>query len=118
MRLSSRKIVRLPIPTRAEFRAEGNPTAGGQARGGFPAPGGLAEETSRGPPRQRFRPANSPCWALVVGEESWVSGAVWHPTGPVLGRDGCDLECARPRLVVYGVACFAPSAHGIKDDFY
>src|SRR5262245_55525760 len=38
MRLSRRKIVRLPIPTRAEFRAEGNPTAGGQARGGAPGP--------------------------------------------------------------------------------
>src|SRR5262249_38070072 len=117
MRLSRRKIVRLPIPTRAEFRAEGNPTAGGPARGGGSRPPGLPRRPVGGPPRQRFRRANSPCWALVVGEESWVSGAVWHPTGPVLGRGGCDLECARPRLVVYGVACFAPSAHGIKDDF-
>ena len=27
---------------------------------------------------------------------------------------GVNLEL----LIVYGVACFAPSTHGVKDDFY
>ena len=36
--------------------------------------------------------------------------------GPVLSsaEAGVNLEL----LIVYGVACFAPSAHGVKDDFY
>jgi len=38
------------------------------------------------------------------------------PDGPVLSsvEAGVNLEL----LIVYGVACFAPSAHGVKDDFY
>jgi hypothetical protein len=36
--------------------------------------------------------------------------------GPVFSsaEAGVNLEL----LIVYGVACFAPSAHGVKDDFY
>jgi hypothetical protein len=51
-------------------------------------------------------------------ETPGVSGEVWHWTGPVLGGGGRNLECVGPRLVVYRVACFAPSPHGIKDDLY
>jgi hypothetical protein len=47
-----------------------------------------------------------------------LSGSGGVRTGAVLGRGGRDLVCTRFRLVVYRVACFAPSAHDVKDDFY
>jgi len=50
-----------------------------------------------------------------VRRSGYTASRVYElPDGPVLS----SVEAGVKLLIVYGVACFAPSAHGVKDDFY